>query len=89
LLETEVEDDLVKGTEALGGECLKFVSPGRVGAPDRIILMPGRIVFAETKAPDGVLKPWQIRYHEMLRRFGFRVVTLWTKQQVSDFLLTL
>lgn len=89
LLETEVETYLIKGVELLGGECVKFVSPGRRGAPDRIILMPGCIIFVETKAPDGVLRPWQSRYHMMLRRFGFRVVTLWTKQQVRDFLLAL
>lgn len=90
MLEEVVETDLVEGVEARGGECLKFTVPGRVGPPDRIVLMPGaRIIFVETKAPDGVLKSWQKRFHTMLRLLGFRVEVLWTREQVQDFLLRL
>lgn len=88
--ESSIEGDLVIGVEAKGGECLKFVSPGRRGPPDRIVLMPGsKIIFVETKAPDGVLKSWQSRYHVMLRALGFRVEVIWTPAQVNRFLCSL
>ena len=36
--------------------CLKFVSPGTPGVPDRIIITPdGRIIFAELKTETGRL----------------------------------
>jgi hypothetical protein len=90
MLEVEIEDYLTEGVELLGGQCLKWVIPGRVGPPDRILLMPGgRIVFVELKTIGGKLEPWQKRFHLMLVELGFRVAVLWTPQQVSDFLLTL
>jgi VRR-NUC domain len=88
--ESAIENYLVTGVEALGGECPKWASPGRIGPPDRIVLMPGaKIVFIELKAPGGVLKPWQVRYHEMLRELGFRVEVLWDCVGVDEFLCSL
>lgn len=90
MLEDSVESDLRIGVEAKGGECLKWVSPGCVGVPDRIVLMDGScIIFVETKAPLGVLKSWQRRRHIMLRSLGFRVEVLWTPEQVNNFLRSL
>jgi len=90
LLEADVEEELRIGIELLGGQCLKFTVPGRRGAPDRIILMPGGlIVFVELKTIGGVLESWQKRFHTMLRSLGFRVEVLWTKEQVRAFFPTL
>ena len=53
-LEKEVEERLRQKVEALGGKCLKFVSPGNGGVPDRLVILPtGLIVFVETKRPKG------------------------------------
>ena len=50
--ESAIEGRLRDRVKLLGGRCLKFVSPGQNGVPDRIILLPGgRVVFAELKAP--------------------------------------
>ena len=89
MLEETVESRLVNGVEAKGGECLKFVSPGRKGVPDRIVLLNGHVIFVETKAPDGKLKSWQARCHDMLRANGQRIEVLWALQQVDYFLATL
>jgi len=90
MLESSLEDLLRIGVEEAGGSCLKLVSPGRRGVPDRIVLMPGgRIVFVEMKAPTGKVKPWQNRCHIALRLLGFRVEVLWTPEQVNKFLETL
>ena len=42
------------------GICLKWVSPGFDGVPDRIVFLPGRhIGFVEVKAPGEVPRPLQ------------------------------
>jgi hypothetical protein len=45
-----IEKKLREGVKRLGGQAIKFVSPGRAGVLDRLIVMPGGIAgFAETK----------------------------------------
>ena len=74
MLEREIESKLKKPIEHLGGLCLKFVTPGFTGVPDRIILLPGgRVVFVETKAPGKVERPRQKLVQGILRRLGFTV----------------
>lgn len=72
--ESTVEARLRKGVERAGGRCLKFVSPGHTGVPDRIILMPGgKVYFAELKAPGEKERPRQEYVQHRLRELGFRV----------------
>lgn len=74
MLEREIESKLKKPIEQLGGLCLKFVTPGFTGVPDRIIFLPGgRAVFVETKAPGRVERPRQKLVQGILRRLGFTV----------------
>jgi hypothetical protein len=73
-LESAVEKRLCKTVRERGGECLKFVSPGRRGVTDRIVLLPGaRIMFIETKTVMGKLSPSQRRFHKRLTELGFKV----------------
>lgn len=54
--ESQIEWRLVEGVKRLGGMCLKFVSPGTLGVPDRIIITAkGRVIFVELKAETGRL----------------------------------
>lgn len=54
--------------------CLKFVSPGFAGVPDRIVLLPGgRVIFAELKRPGKTPRKLQTYVHGLLRRLGFTV----------------
>ena len=49
--ESELEARLVRGVKAAGGVAYKFVSPGSVGVPDRLVVLPGgKVVFVELKA---------------------------------------
>lgn len=86
-MEKQIEQYLKTGVEKLGGECLKFITPGKDGAPDRIILWPwGKCEFVETKAPGGRLSPLQQAYHKRLRLLGFYVAVIWHKDNVRDYL---
>ena len=83
MLESTVEKNLRKAVKATGGECYKFVSPGRRFVPDRLILHPVApehvdivaqyVGFIETKAPKKKPNAGQKREHERLRKMGFKV----------------
>ncbi|EEH66398.1 VRR-NUC domain protein [Actinomyces urogenitalis DSM 15434] len=50
--ERAVEAALVREVRARGGLCWKLVSPGTVGVPDRLVLLPaGHVGLVEVKAP--------------------------------------
>lgn len=54
--ESQIERHLVDGVKRLGGLCYKFVSPGTLGVPDRVIITAtGRIIFIELKTETGRL----------------------------------
>ena len=77
MLERELENKLKRAVLGRGGLALKFVSPGLVGVPDRLILMPGaRIAFAELKAPGQKLRPLQQKRKRQLEQLGFAVYTV-------------
>lgn len=81
--ESAVESADAEETAAVGGLCLKFVSPGRANVPDRIKLFPvppehQELVaryfrFVEYKAPKKKPRPGQVREHARLRAMGFAV----------------
>ncbi|EMX1451953.1 VRR-NUC domain-containing protein [Escherichia coli] len=78
--ESLIEKHLVAEVKKAGGVAFKFVSPGRRSVPDRIVLLPGgRIVFVECKSPGKPPRPDQLRTHERLRKLGFTVVVLDSK----------
>ena len=73
MTEKEVERKLVRMIAKHGGYCLKWVCPGWLGVPDRIILLPrGRVIFAELKRPQGgrIGKPQKV-WRDRLARLGF------------------
>ena len=47
--ERDVERYLIKECENRGWLCWKFVSPGRRGVPDRIVIRTGAVAFVEVK----------------------------------------
>jgi hypothetical protein len=81
--ESEIERADRKRITAEGGMLLKFVSPGRNGVPDDILLRPippehREIVaryfrFCEYKATGQKPRPSQEREHGRLRALGFTV----------------
>ncbi|ETJ97757.1 VRR-NUC domain-containing protein [Propionimicrobium sp. BV2F7] len=75
--EKQIEQALKQAVEVRGGICWKLISPGTVGVPDRMILMPaGRIGFVEVKAPGGKPRPIQKYRMRQLRHLGFTALVL-------------
>ena len=66
--ESDIEKYLHKEIEKIGGTTRKWVSPGRVGVPDRIVFLSNPPFFVETKVIDGVLSGPQRREIRRLRK---------------------
>lgn len=85
--EISIEGYLKQEVERHGGQCWKFVSPGRNGVPDRIVFLPGcGCIFVELKAPGKQLRKLQAFVHEQIKTFGCKIETLSTKEQVDGFI---
>ncbi len=85
--EKAIEQRLVRSVKKMGGQCWKFVSPGNVGVPDRILLFQGgRVAFVEVKAPGKKPRPVQLAMHRVLTGLGFRVFVLDDVNQIEVML---
>ena len=85
--EADLEARLVRGAKAVGGVAYKFVSPGSVGVPDRLVVLPGgKIVFVELKAEDGRLSRMQVYQIAQLRGLGADVRVVKGAAGVEEFL---
>ena len=84
--EKDVERKLKIEVEKAGGLCVKFISPGLSGVPDRIVLFPGgKIAFIELKAPGERVRPLQKVMIEKIRSLGFRVEVIDSKEAAKEF----
>lgn len=89
--EKKIETYLIKQVEKRGGMCVKFVPQHFAGFPDRLIYMPNGVhLLGELKAPHikGVDKLQKI-VHAKLRKLGFWVEVLPTKESVDALMDTL
>lgn len=87
MLEKDIERRLVNGVRALGGRAYKFVSPGNIGVPDRLVVLPGgRVIFVELKTERGKLSPMQEVQLQNLAELGAAVGVLWGIDDVNNFL---
>lgn len=85
--EKSIEQKLVKAVKSTGGLCLKFVSPGTSGVPDRIILIAlGKIAFVEVKAPGEKPRPLQVARIRQIRNLGFKVYVLDDEKQIGGII---
>jgi hypothetical protein len=87
MLEKTIEDKLCELIRAKEGLALKFVSPGTVGVPDRLILLPdGRVYFVELKAPGKKPSAKQAKMAEVLTRLGHPVRIIDSMEGVKEFM---
>ena len=98
--ESEIEKYLVRRAKELGGEVRKVQWIGRRGAPDRLVMLPSKVVqdggnvfiydgatiWIELKAPGEKTKPHQAREHERMRAMGQRVEVVDSFERVEEVL---
>lgn len=85
--EYAVEKHLVQKTQECGGICLKFISPGIAGVPDRIVVLPGgKIGFAEMKAPRKKPRRLQRNVLRRLYQLGCRVCVIDNLESAENFI---
>ena len=76
MLEKDIERKFTNSIKSLkhGVMCLKLTSPGFIGVPDRMILLPGaRVIFVELKQPGKNERKRQKYVQGLLRKLGFEV----------------
>ena len=87
MLERDIERHLVRRAIEHGGKAYKWVSPGHVGVADRIVLLPGGVVwFVELKTVKGRLSAWQKLFAVDLRRMGMNYAVIRSKGEVDELL---
>lgn len=82
-----VERKLVTEVKKRGGLCPKFVSPGLVGVPDRLVLFKGGLLaFVELKAPNKKSRPIQVKRIGQLKQLGFKVFVVDNVEMIGGVL---
>ena len=84
--EKKIEQRLKRKVKELGGLCLKWVSPGMTGVPDRLVFLPQQIYLVELKDPKGELSPRQKLVISLLDQLGIKVHVLCSDLMVDDFI---
>lgn len=84
--ESHIETKLRDGVHAAGGICLKLSPQFFEGIPDRLIILPGKMEFVETKRPKGTLSPRQKFVHKQLAGLGHTPKVIDSTEKVKEYL---
>lgn len=84
MLERDIEKALMKRIKALGGLCEKFVSPSNIGVPDRLVTLPGKILFVELKSPGKKPTAKQLKDHAKRLSYGCTVLVIDSLEGIDD-----
>lgn len=84
--ERDVHSYLAKRVKALNGEIRRMKWIGRSNAPDVMILLPGRHLFAEEKRPGEEARDAQAREHIRMRGAGCEVYLLDSIEAIDNVL---
>jgi Holliday junction resolvase len=88
MLEKDIERYLVRRITERGGKAYKWVSPGHVGVADRIVMLPGGVVWVvELKTVKGRLSPLQKVFAADMARMGINYIVIRSKGEVDQWLL--
>lgn len=82
-----MERRLQKEVKRRGGQCLKWVSPGFTGVPDRLVFLPWNVFYlVELKSENGRLSPRQKLVGRQLAEIGFPVHVIANAEQFENFI---
>ena len=83
--ERDVESYLVDRMCASNVPCIKFIPDGKVGMPDRLVILPDRqVLWVELKTSGGHLEEIQKLQHKRLSDLGHEVRVVWSKSDVDN-----
>lgn len=88
MLEKKIEEKLIQIVEKKKGWCIKFLPFVITGFPDRIVLLPGAIIFfVELKAPDkkNNLSARQKFVRRKLEGLGFQYRVVYSLETLEEF----
>jgi Holliday junction resolvase len=85
--ESTIERELVKRVQEVGGKAYKWVSPGNVGVPDRLVVLPyNTIAFVELKSPGNTTTEMQnMQIHILEQRLHTDVFVINSIEGVKQF----
>lgn len=82
-----IEKTLNAEVKSLGGWSLKLLCQFVTGLPDRLVLLPGGVIFfIEVKSTGKTASPVQKLVHKRLRRMGFTVHVVDSLKQLYEIL---
>lgn len=84
--EKRIEAALVGRVEELAGYAIKLSAVGRRGLPDRMIMLPNRILFVEVKALGEKPSKQQALWLERFRQMGFEAYVLDREEDIDEIL---
>jgi hypothetical protein len=87
--EADLEGEFCHAVAQLGGIAEKYVTPGKSGACDRLVRLPGgRVVDAEIKKdPNEKPRPIQLERHRRIRALGGTVYVIDSRAAIVGFVL--
>lgn len=86
-MERDIERYLVRRVKDIGGIAYKFVSPSNRGVADRLVVLPGGVVwFVEVKKPGGRMSTLQQLFKRDVERLGHNHMVLWDMADVDTFI---
>jgi hypothetical protein len=77
---------LLKSLKAFNCQIRKLRFVGHRGAPDRAVMVNGRTIYIELKAPGKLVSGYQSREHWRLRDVGQTVLVIDTLESVDQFI---
>ena len=86
--EASIERAIKRWSESEGWLCFKIDPRSWIGAPDRIFMRAGKVVFVELKRADGKLRPKQREMIRRMRDHGINVHVTYSLEQTKAVLLT-
>jgi hypothetical protein len=85
--ESLIEAELVARVTAAGGMCIKLQAIGRRGFFDRVVVLPGRVVFVELKRQKGGrFSPHQMWYADEFNQLGVAIAVVRNSADIDQLL---
>lgn len=85
--EKKIEKQLGEWAKSRGGYSIKMLSDFINGVPDRLILLPGAVLFfAELKSTNKTASKIQLLIHRKIKKLGFKVYVIDTFEKLNEII---